>query len=126
MTTELLIHFYRAGLGSTADSKFHRQGGQTEENQAEHIHKHKAASAVLPCHPRELPDITAADGTAGTEKNKPKTAAELFSIIIHFPHSYFRQYPAKRKSSSGYMKFTHNYTHMSGKINCKPPSLMIE
>ena len=84
---QLLIHLHRAGLGSTADSKLHGQGGKTKQEQAENVHKHKTASAVLPCHPRELPYIAAADGTTCAEKNKSQPASEFFTII-HVLYSY--------------------------------------
>ena len=80
---QLLIHPDGAGLGRTAHGELHDHRRQTQKHQAEDIHKDKSAAAVLPGHPREFPDIPAANGTAGAEHDKAQTASESFSSIVH-------------------------------------------
>ena len=83
---QLVIHPDRAGLGRSAHGELHGHRRQAEQQQAQHIDKHEATAAVLSGHPRELPDVSAADRTAGAEQQEAKTAAEFFSFLIHNLH----------------------------------------
>ena len=87
---QLLVHLDRAGLRRAAHGKFHGHGRKAEEQQAQHVHKHEAAAAVLTGHPRELPHVAAANGASCAEQNKAEAAAESFSLIIHFIHLSLR------------------------------------
>ena len=44
------------------------------------VDQHKTAAAILTAHPRELPDISAADCTAGREHDEAEAASELFTF----------------------------------------------
>ena len=79
---ELLIHTHGAGLGGATHGELHNHNGQTEENKAEDIDKNKSAAAVLAGEPGEFPNVAAADGAAGAQKDKAKTASQSFSF--HF------------------------------------------
>ena len=67
---KLLVHLDRACLGSAAHGKFHSHGGQAEQKQAQHVHQHETAAAILTRHPREFPHVAAADGTARAEHDE--------------------------------------------------------
>ena len=78
---KLLIHVERTCPGPTPDGKFHRHDRQTENEQADQIDQHKAATPVLSAHPRKFPYIAAADGTSCRDHDKSETAAELFPFF---------------------------------------------
>ena len=80
---QLLIHFDGACLGGAAHSELHDHGGQTQQHQAQDVNQHEAAAAELSGHPGELPDVAAADGTAGAEHDEAETASQSFSTVIH-------------------------------------------
>ena len=80
---KLLIHAQRACLGSAAHGKLHDHDGESEDQQAEDIYQNESAAAVLTGHPRELPNVPAADGAARAQKYEAESAAESFSSIVH-------------------------------------------
>ena len=67
---QALVHIDGAGLGGAAHGKLHHHNGQAQHQQAEDVQQHKAAAAVAPAHPGELPYIAAADGTPGRQHDK--------------------------------------------------------
>ena len=83
---QFVIHAHRARLGRSAHGELHGHRRQAEQQQAQHIDQHETAAAILTGHPRELPDVSAADRTAGAEQQEAETAAELFSFLIHHLH----------------------------------------
>ena len=80
---QLLIHAHGAGLRSAAHGELHRHCGQTQQQQAQDIHQHEAAAAVLTRHPRELPDVAAADRAARAQHDETEPAAQSLSVLIH-------------------------------------------
>ena len=75
-----LIHVNGAGLRRAADSELHRHHRQPKHQQAEDIQQHKAASAVLPAHPRKFPHVSASDRTAGRQQYEPQPRSQSFSL----------------------------------------------
>ena len=83
---ERLIRPHRTFLACTADGKFHRHDRQTEDEQEQHIAHDERAAAVLTDHPRELPYVAHADGTACGKQDEAETRAESFSWhCLFFP-----------------------------------------
>ena len=80
---QFLIHFHRACLGSSAHCKLHDHCRQAEENQAQNIHEYKTTAAELAGHPRELPNIAAANCAPRAQQDESQTAAEFFTSVIH-------------------------------------------
>ena len=83
---QLLIHPHRTLLGSPAQGKFHSHAGKSQQHQADGVNQYKTATAELTCHPGKLPDISASDGTSGTQHNKAQAAAQTFSLSTHIVH----------------------------------------
>ena len=67
---QLVIHAHRTGLCCTSQRKLHGHDRQAQQQQAADIDQNKAAAAVLTGHPRELPYVTASDGTSCAEKDE--------------------------------------------------------
>ena len=72
---ELLVHLDGTRLRGAAHGKLHGHGGKAQQEQAQDVDQHEAAAAELTGHPRELPHVAAADGTAGAEQNEAQAAA---------------------------------------------------
>ena len=66
-----LIHLDRTLLGGAAHGELHGHDRQAQNQQAEDVHEHKSAAAVLAGHPREFPHVAAPDGAARREHDKP-------------------------------------------------------
>ena len=80
-----LIHPHGARLGRPADGKLHGHHRNAQKQQADGIQQHKRAAAVLPHHPRELPDVSAADGAACAQHDEAQPGADLFSAHVSPP-----------------------------------------
>ena len=83
-----LVHIDGAGLRCAAHGKLHDHDGQTQHQKTEDVEQHKAAAAVLAAHPREFPDIAAADGAPGGQHDKAKAAAKAFAFLHSFYISF--------------------------------------
>jgi len=81
---QFLVHFYGAGLGSTAHGKFHNHYGQAHQDQAQNVNQHETAAAVLAGQPGEFPNIAAANGTACAQQDEAQTAAKSFSVHLKY------------------------------------------
>ena len=68
-----LIGAYRAFLAGAADRELHRHDRQTEDEQEQHIAHDERAAAVLTDHPRKLPYVAHADGTACGKQDEAET-----------------------------------------------------
>jgi len=80
---QLRIHLQGALLCGAAHGEFHGQHRHTQNQQEDQIDQYEGAAAVLTSHPGKFPDIADADGTACTEQDEAKTAAEVFSLHIY-------------------------------------------
>ena len=78
---KLLEHLHGARLRAAADGKLHRHDGEAEQDQAQDVDEQEAAAAVLAAHPREFPDVAAADGAACRQHDEAESAAETFSFL---------------------------------------------
>ena len=98
---------HRTLSGMPPYSQLHSQHRQPHNQQEQEIKQHKNAAAILSCHIRKPPYIAYADGTTGTNQNKPDTGIKgltrhlkLSSYIKTFTNQY-----CNIKQTSMQMKF---------------------
>jgi len=78
---QFLIHANGTCLGCSAQSKLHNHDGKAKKQQAKNINQDKSAATILTCHPRELPNIAAADSTARAQQDETKSRRQAFTIF---------------------------------------------
>ena len=78
---KFLIHTGGTCLRGTTHGELYHHDRQSQQKQADDINQDKPAAAVLAGHPREFPDIAAADGTARTQENESQPGGQMLTMI---------------------------------------------
>ena len=77
---QLTVHEKGTCLSRSSDGKFQHKSRDSQDDQTQKIDQHKAATAILPAHPREFPHISAANGAPGGQQDEAQAGPQLFAF----------------------------------------------